>query len=69
MKPRRIILIGHVACMREKGTAYKISVRKPEGKRPFGRLRCKWEDNSKIDLRETGFGDMDWIHVTQDRVQ
>jgi hypothetical protein len=40
---------------------------KPEGKRPLGRTRCKWKDNIKMDLREVGWGDMDWIHLAQDR--
>jgi hypothetical protein len=42
-------------------------VGKPEGRRPLGRLRYKWEDNIEMDLRETGFGDVDWIHWAQDR--
>jgi hypothetical protein len=44
-------------------------VRKPEGKRPLGRLRRRWEDNIKMDLRETGWGGMDWIDLTQDNDQ
>jgi hypothetical protein len=39
----------------------------PEGRRPLGRPRLRWEDNIKMDLREIGFGDMDWIHWAQDR--
>jgi len=42
-------------------------VRKPEGKRPLGRPRRRWEDNIKIDLHEVGCGVMDWIEVAQDR--
>jgi hypothetical protein len=42
---------GHVARMREKRNANSILVRKPEGKRPVGRPRCRWEDNIKMDLR------------------
>jgi len=42
-------------------------VRKPEGKRPFGRPRRRWEDNIKTDLQEVGFGGMDWIELAQDR--
>jgi hypothetical protein len=50
----------------EKGV-YRVSVRKPEGKRPLGRPRRKWEDNIKIDLQEMGCGDMDWIELAPDR--
>jgi hypothetical protein len=42
--------------MGEMRNAYKIFVRKPEGKRPLGRPRSRWEDNVKMDLREIGFG-------------
>jgi hypothetical protein len=38
-------------------------VGKPEGKRPLGRPRRRWEDNVKIDLRETGWDDIDWINL------
>jgi hypothetical protein len=47
--------------------AYNILVWRPEGRRPPGRLRRRWEDNIKMDLREKGFGDVDWIHLAQDR--
>ena len=40
---------------------------KPEGKRPFGRPRCRWKDNIKMDLQEVGSGGMDWIELDQDR--
>ena len=40
---------------------------KPEGKRPLGRSRRKWEDNIKMDLQEVGYGGMDWIELAQDR--
>jgi len=42
-------------------------VRKPEGKRPLGRPRHRWEDNIKIDLQEVGCKGMDWIKLAQDR--
>jgi hypothetical protein len=51
------------------GNAYRILVGKPEGKRPLGRLRRRWVDNVKIDLRETGCDGMDWIDLAQDRNQ
>ena len=40
---------------------------KPEGKRPSGRPRHRWEDNIKMDLQEVGFEGMDWIELSQDR--
>jgi hypothetical protein len=47
--------------------AYNILVGRPEGRRLLGRPRRTWEDNIKMELRETGFGDVDWIHWAQDR--
>jgi hypothetical protein len=47
--------------------AYNILVGRPEGRIPLGRPRRGWEDNIKMDLREIGFGDVDWIHWAQDR--
>jgi hypothetical protein len=41
-------------------------VGKPEGKRPLGRLRCRWEDNIRLDLREVGWEGVEWIHLAQD---
>jgi hypothetical protein len=58
IKSRRMRWAGHVACMREKRNAYRILVGKPEGKRPLGRLRHRWEDNIEMDLREIGWGSM-----------
>ena len=46
---------------------YRVLVGKPEGKRPLGRPRCRWEDNIKMDLQEVRCGAMDWIDLTQDR--
>jgi hypothetical protein len=47
--------------------AYNILVGRLEERRPLGRPRRRWEDNSKMDLREIGFEDVDWIHLAQDR--
>jgi hypothetical protein len=47
--------------------AYRILVGRPEGRRPLGRPRRKWEDNIKMDLQEVGWGGMDWIDMAQDR--
>jgi len=46
---------------------HRILVGKPEGKRPLGRPRRRWEDNNKMDLQEVGCGGKDWIELTQDR--
>jgi hypothetical protein len=67
IKARRMRRAGHVARMEEVRGAYNILVGKPEGRRPLGRPRLRWEDNIKMDLREIGFGDVDWIHLSQDR--
>jgi hypothetical protein len=69
IKLRRMRWAGHVARMGEKINAYRILVGKPEGKRPLGRHRREWEDNIKMDLRETGWSGMDRIDVAQDRDQ
>jgi hypothetical protein len=47
--------------------AYNILVGRPEGRRPLRRPRRRWDDNIKMDLREIGFVDVDWIHWAQDR--
>jgi hypothetical protein len=52
--------------MGERGV-YRFLVRKPEGKRPLGRPRRRFEDNIKMALYEVGFGGMDWIGLAQDR--
>jgi hypothetical protein len=46
---------------------YRVLVGKPEGKRPLGRPRHRWEDNIKADLQEMGCGGMDWIELAQDK--
>jgi hypothetical protein len=60
---------GHVARMGEKRNAYRLLVGKPEGKRPLGRRRRRWVDNIKMDLREIGWDEVDWIDLAQDRDQ
>jgi hypothetical protein len=67
IKARRMRLAGHVARMGEVRGAYSILVWRPEGRRPLGRPRRRWEDNIKMDLGEIGFGNVDWIHLAQDR--
>ena len=58
---------AHVAHMGERRGVYRVLVGKPEGKRPFGRPRNRWEDNIKIYLQEVGCGSMDWIELAQDK--
>jgi hypothetical protein len=48
---------------------YRILVRRPEGKKPLGRPRRRWENNIKMDLREIGIDGANWIRLTRDRVQ
>jgi hypothetical protein len=69
IKSRWMRWAGHVARMGEKRNAYNIFLGKPEGKRPLGRPRRRWVDNIKMDLREIGWDDVDWIHMAQDRDQ
>ncbi|KAJ4438992.1 hypothetical protein ANN_14947 [Periplaneta americana] len=67
IKSRRLRWAGHVARMGESRNAYRVLVGRPEGKRPLGRPRRRWEDNIKMDLREVGYDDRDWINLAQDR--
>ena len=67
IKLKRMRWAGHVACMGEGRGVYRVFVGKPEGKRPLGRRRHRWEDNIKMDLQEVGCGGMDWIELAQDR--
>jgi hypothetical protein len=60
---------GECSTNGENRNAYRILVVKPRGKRPLGRPRRRWENNIKIDLREKGWGGMDWIDLAQDRDQ
>jgi hypothetical protein len=53
--------------MGERRGAYRALVGKPEGRRPLGRPRRRLEDNIKMDLRQVGWGGMDWINLDQDR--
>jgi hypothetical protein len=69
IKSRRMRWAGHVARMGEKRDAYRILVGKPERKRPLGRPRRRWEDSVRMDLREIGWGGMDWIDLAQDSDQ
>ena len=65
IKSRRLRLAGHVA--HERRGVYRVLLRKPEGKRPLGRPRRRWENNVKVDLQEIGWGGMVWIAMPLDR--
>ena len=58
---------GHVARMGQGRGVHRVLVRKPEGKRPLGRPRRRWEDNIKMDFQEVGGGCGDWMELNQDR--
>jgi hypothetical protein len=58
---------GHVARMGEERNVHRVLVGKPEGKRPVGRPRRRWENYIKMDLQEIGGGCGDWIELAQDR--
>jgi len=67
IKSRRMGWAGHVARMGERRGVYRVLVGKPEGKRPLGRPRRKWDNKIKMDLQVVGCGGMDWIELAQDR--
>ena len=58
---------GHVARMEEVRTAFKILRGTPTGKRPLRRPRCRWEDNIRMYLKETGINTRNWVESAQDR--
>jgi PAS domain-containing protein len=59
IKSRRMRWAGHVARMGEKMNAYRLLVRKPDGRRPLRRPRHRWVDHVRMDLVEVGWGDVD----------
>jgi hypothetical protein len=67
IKSRRMRWAGHVARMGEGRNVYRVLVGKPEVKRPLERPRSKWEDGIRMDLREIGWGGVEWIQLAQDR--
>jgi hypothetical protein len=67
VKSRRMRWAGHVARMGEERKVYKVLVGKPEGKRPLGRPRRRWEGGVRMGLREIGLGGVDWIRLAHDR--
>ncbi|KAJ4439148.1 hypothetical protein ANN_15105 [Periplaneta americana] len=69
IKSRRLRWAEHVARMGESRNAYRVLVGRPEGKRPLGKPRRRWEHNIKMDLKEVGYDGRDWINLAQDRDQ
>ena len=67
VKSRRTRWAGHVERIWEDRGVHRVLAGKPEGKRPLGRPRRRWEDNIKMDLQEVGGGRGDWIELAQDR--
>ena len=67
IKSRRMRWAGHVVRMEEGRGVHDVLMGKPEGKRPLGRPRCRWEDNIKMYLEEVGRGCVDWMELAIDR--
>jgi hypothetical protein len=63
----QLVILYILFSMGERRNAYRALVGKPEGRRPLGRPRRRWEDNIKMDLRDVGWGAADWIDLAQDR--
>jgi hypothetical protein len=61
IKSRRMRWAGHVERMREGRGVYRVLVGRPKGKKPLGRPTRRWEDNIKMDLREIGIDEENWI--------
>ena len=66
IKTRRLRCSGHVARMEERRSAFKILTGKPSGKRPLGRPRRRWEDNTRMDLEDIGINVGSWADSAQD---
>jgi hypothetical protein len=67
IKSRRLRWVGNVARIEEGRSAFKILTGKPTGKRSLGRLRRRWEDNIRMDLKEIGINANSWADSAQDR--
>jgi hypothetical protein len=67
IKSRRMKWPGHVVRVGNRRGVFRVLVGKPEGKRPLGRPRRRWEVNIKMGLQEVGCGCMDWVELAQDR--
>ena len=66
IKSRRIRKAWHVARTGERTGVYRVLVTKPEGRRPLGRPKRRWDDNIKMDLQEVVCKGMDWIQLAHD---
>jgi hypothetical protein len=66
IKSRRMRWAGHVARMGEERKVYRILVRKSEGRKPLRRPRRRWKNGNKMDLREIGWEEVEWIQLPQD---
>jgi hypothetical protein len=66
IKSKRMRWAGHVARMGEGRGVHRVLFGRPEGKRPLGRPRLRWEDNIKMDLRDVGIDGANWIRLAQD---
>ena len=69
LESRLLRWVGHVACMENSRNAYRVLVGKPEGKRPLGRPRRRWEDNIIKYLWVVGCDPGDWVALAEDRKQ
>jgi hypothetical protein len=69
IKSRSMRWAGHLARMGEGRGVYRVLVGRPEGKRPLGRPRRRWEVNINLDWREIGIGGANWIQLVQDTIQ
>jgi len=67
VKSRRMRRAEHVTRMGEDRGVHRVLVGKPEGKRPLGKPRRRWENNIKMDLQEGGGGRGEWMELAQDR--
>ena len=67
VKSRRMRWAGHVARTGEGRGVHRVLVGKPEGRRPLGKPRRRWEDNIKMDLQEVSGGCGDWMELAQGR--
>jgi hypothetical protein len=66
--PRIMRWAGYVACMRDRRGAYTVLVGRPDGRRPYGKSRRRWENINETNLQEMGWGVMDWTGLIWPRI-